>query len=260
MIPTLDSFDFHHSGGGVTGGVSEARKSHPSRPLLNDESRLKSVKPDWTCVLFDLDGTLADSAPGITATLALMFKELGMPIPAPAELLKYVGPPILDAFQDFAGMNVKKSERALDIYRRFYLENGTKGVTVYPGIPAMLRAVHASRLMVSLATSKPEPPAIAFLKEHDLLRYFDVITGASDDETRSAKVDVVAEALRRLKAAGADISRPVMVGDRDFDVDGAAQNDIPTIYVEWGYGSPAESSGAIASVATARELTKLLLP
>ena len=54
------------------------------------------MKPDWTCVLFDLDGTLADSAPGITATLGLMFQELGMPVPAPAELLKYVGPPILD--------------------------------------------------------------------------------------------------------------------------------------------------------------------
>jgi phosphoglycolate phosphatase len=218
------------------------------------------VTPDWTCVLFDLDGTLADSAPGITATLALMFTELGMPVPSPAELLRYVGPPILDAFHDFAGMDAKGAARALDIYRRYYLENGTKGVKVYPGIPGLLRSLHRSPLAVSLATSKPEPPAIHFLTRFDLLQYFDVITGASADERRSAKADVVEEALRRLKRAGADVSRPVMVGDRDYDIEGAAENEVPTIYVEWGYGSPAEAVGAIASAATASELKKLLLP
>lgn len=218
------------------------------------------MKPDWTCVLFDLDGTLADSAPGITSTLGLMFKELGMPIPAPAELVKYVGPPILDAFHDFAGMSGEKAQRALDIYRRFYLENGTKGVTIYPGIPGLLRSLHRSHLTISLATSKPEKPALRLLDSANLTRYFDVITGASIDETRSAKADVVAEALRRLEKSGADVSRPVMVGDRDYDVDGAAANQVPTIFVEWGYGSPAESVGAIAAASTAAELKKLLLP
>lgn len=217
------------------------------------------MTPDWTCVLFDLDGTLADSAPGITATLGLMFEELGMPIPAPAELLKYVGPPILEAFHDFAGMSPKKAQAALDIYRRFYLENGTNGVTIYPGIPGLLRSVDGSHLATSLATSKPEKPALKLLDSANLTRYFDVITGASIDETRSAKADVVAEALHRLRKAGADVSRPVMVGDRDYDIDGAAANDVPTIFVEWGYGSPAESIGAIASAATAAELKELLL-
>ncbi|HEY9499079.1 MAG TPA: HAD hydrolase-like protein [Terrimesophilobacter sp.] len=217
------------------------------------------MKPDWTCVLFDLDGTLADSAPGITATLGLMFQELGMPVPAPAELLKYVGPPILDAFHDFAGMSKEKAQAALDIYRRFYLENGTNGVTIYPGIADLLRSMHSSPLAISLATSKPEKPALRLLDNANLTRYFDVVTGASVDETRSAKADVVAEALRRLEKWGADVSRPVMVGDRDYDIDGAAANQVPTIFVEWGYGSPAESAGAIASAATAAELRDLLL-
>ncbi len=218
------------------------------------------MTPDWTCVLFDLDGTIADSAPGITATLALMFTELGMPVPTPAELLRYVGPPILEAFHDFAGMNEKKAARALDIYRRYYLENGTKGVKVYPGIPVLLRSLHRSPLRVSLATSKPERPARALLDAHDLTRYFDVIAGASVDETRSAKADVVEAAIHRLERVGADTSRPVMVGDRDYDIEGAGEHDIPTIFVEWGYGAPAEAVGAIASVSTASELRKLLLP
>ena len=75
------------------------------------------MKPDWSCILFDLDGTIADSAPGITATLAHMFEALELPVPAPAELLRYVGPPILDAFRDFAGFSPEKSAHALKIYR-----------------------------------------------------------------------------------------------------------------------------------------------
>ena len=96
---------------------------------------------------------------------------------------------------------------------------------------------------MSLATSKPELPATNMLNTYGLRQYFDVITGASEDESRSAKADVVAEALRRLAAIGADVSRPVMVGDRIHDVEGAAAHNVPTIYVEWGYGSPAEQAG-----------------
>jgi phosphoglycolate phosphatase len=218
------------------------------------------MKPPWSCVLFDLDGTLADSAPGITATLAHMFQALELPVPSPAELLRYVGPPILDAFRDFAGFSPERSAHALAIYRREYALNGVTGTSAYPGIGALLRAIHKSGMPISLATSKPERPARRMLEHYGLIQYFDVITGASEDETRSAKADVVAEALRRLAAKGVDISKPVMVGDRVHDVEGAAAHNVPTIFVEWGYGSPAEQVGAVAVAATPAQLQELLLP
>ena len=217
------------------------------------------MNTDWTCILFDLDGTITDSAPGITASLGLMFEELGKPVPAPAELLAYVGPPILDSFRDLAGMTQEESAQALAVYRRHYLENGTSNSSVYPGIPQLLRAIHKSPLLLSLATSKPEFPAAVMLDNANLTQYFDVITGASADEVRSAKADVIAEALVRLKALGADISNPVMVGDRKHDVEGAAANGVPTIFVEWGYGSPAEHVGTIDVVQTPEQLLPLLL-
>jgi phosphoglycolate phosphatase len=217
------------------------------------------MKPDWSCILFDLDGTIADSAPGITATLAHMFEALELPVPAPAELLRYVGPPILDAFRDFAGFSPEKSAQALKVYREEYALNGVTGTSAYPGIREVLAAIHERGIPVSLATSKPELPATNMLNTYDLRQYFDVITGASEDETRSAKADVVAEALRRLSAIGADISKPVMVGDRIHDVEGAAAHNVPTIYVEWGYGSPAEQAGAIDVAKTPEELRTLLL-
>ena len=90
--------------------------------------------------------------------------------------------------------------------------------------------------------------------------YIDVMTGASEDETRSEKKDVIALALTRLEAFGADLSNPIMVGDRFYDVEGAAANGLPTIFVDWGYGSPAEQVGAVAVVSTPAELLHLLLP
>jgi phosphoglycolate phosphatase len=213
----------------------------------------------YSCILFDLDGTIVDSAPGITATLAYMFEQLGKPIPTPSELLRYVGPPLLDSFRDLAGFTPEESARALEIYREKYLNVGAYDATQYPGVGLVLKAVHESPLPMSLATSKPETPATLILEHFNLARYFDIITGASDDEVRSAKKDVVAEALIRLAAMGADVSRPVLVGDREHDVHGAAANNVPTIFVDWGYGSVAEQAGSIAVVKTPEELETLLL-
>jgi len=214
---------------------------------------------DYSCILFDLDGTIVDSAPGITATLAYTFETLGLPIPTPSELMKYVGPPLLDSFRDYAHFTPEQSAEALVIYREKYLNVGAYDATQFPGVGLVLKAVHESALPMSLATSKPELPATLILEHFNLANYFDIITGASDDEVRSAKSDVVAEALLRLKAMGADVSRPVLVGDREHDVLGAAANDVPTIFVEWGYGSVAEQAGAVAVVSTPEELKALLL-
>ncbi len=213
----------------------------------------------WTAFLFDLDGTIIDSAPGITASLAWTFERLGRPVPSPAELLAFVGPPILDSFRDLAGMNVAEAEHALEVYRPHYLQTGVFNSSVYPGIPALLKRVHESGRPISLATSKPELPATTALDFYGLKQHFTVITGASEDEVRSRKADVVEEALIRLQAIGADLSNVVMIGDREHDVHGAAEHGIPTIMVEWGYGSPAEQVGTIGVASTAEHLGDLLL-
>jgi phosphoglycolate phosphatase len=93
------------------------------------------VIPTWSCFLFDLDGTILDSAPGITASLAWTFERLGRRVPSQAELLAYVGPPILDSFRDLAGMDPEQSRHALEIYRPHYLQTGLFNSSVYPGMP-----------------------------------------------------------------------------------------------------------------------------
>jgi len=213
----------------------------------------------FTSILFDLDGTIVDSAPGITKSLRYTFAELGRPIPSPANLLGYVGPPILDSFMERGGMSMGEAAEALAIYRPHYLEVGALDSSVFRGVPEILSAIHEAGIPLSLATSKPETPAKLILANFGLLGYFDVITGASDDEVRSAKKDVVAEALLRLAAIDADLSATVLVGDRIHDVEGATANGVPTIFVDWGYGSADEQIDAIAVAHDPAELQELLL-
>ncbi|MBN9605532.1 MAG: HAD hydrolase-like protein [Actinomycetales bacterium] len=220
---------------------------------------MPAVTPSrFSAVLFDLDGTIVDSAPGITSSLGWMYEQLGLPVPPPAELLRWVGPPILDSMRDLAGFDPEQSVRALDIYREHYLHTGVFDAQVYPGVPEVLRAIHEAGIPLSLATSKPETPARMILDHFGLSPYFDEFTGASDDETRSSKDAVVEEALRRLARDGADLDRPVLVGDRHHDVEGAAAHGVPTIFVTWGYGAPAEHAGARAVVDTTDELFEAL--
>jgi len=212
----------------------------------------------YSCILLDLDGTITDSAPGIISTLKWTLEQIGQPVPPSEDLLKWVGPPIMDSFRDFAGLNLEQANEALAVYRAKYLDDGAYDSTLFPGMPALIRDIHRRGIPFSLATSKPELPATLMLEHFDLANHFTVITGASADEVRSEKADVIAEALVRLEGVGADLSNPVMVGDRIHDVEGAAAHGIPTIGVDWGYGAAEEFVDAIAVVSTPAELAGLL--
>jgi phosphoglycolate phosphatase len=213
----------------------------------------------WSTILFDLDGTITDSAPAITSSLARTFAILGRPVPSAAELLAYVGPPLLAAFREYAGMTAAEAHEALTVYRSDYQGPASFDTAVYPGVAGLIKRIHQAGIPLALATSKPETHAIKILEHFELAQYFTVMVGASEDETRSAKAEIVAEALERLRAAGADVSSPVMVGDRGYDAEGAAANGVPAILVEWGYGSPAEATAATAVVHSADQLARLLL-
>jgi phosphoglycolate phosphatase len=213
----------------------------------------------FTVVLVDLDGTIVDSARGITATLAYTLRRMGLPVPPPSRLLEFVGPPIMDGFRDLAGLDPEQSITALQIYRERYASHGAFDAEVYPGMPEALRALGAAGLPIALATSKPETQAARILEHFGLIDLFAVVAGASDDERRSDKADVIAWALGLLDDARIDRSLPVMVGDRIHDVHGAAAHGIGTVFADWGYGSPAEASGAVAIAGRPHDLPGVVL-
>ena len=219
---------------------------------------MSTTSEPYSVVLVDLDGTIIDSAPGITSTLADTLLELGLPAPPPARLLEFVGPPILDGFRDLVGLDAEQSQRALAVYRSRYRERGAYDASPYPGIRAALVAIRDSGLPLAVATSKPETQAIKILEHFGFTDLFVVIAGASDDERRSEKADVITWCLGLLAESGVDVAHPVMIGDRIHDVEGAAQHGIPTLFAGWGYGSPAEAAGAVAVAESPTDLPELV--
>ncbi|WP_424466203.1 HAD hydrolase-like protein [Pseudoclavibacter helvolus] len=224
----------------------------PSTNLV-DLARGTGVAP-FTAVLWDLDGTISDSAPGILNSLRAVLSSYGLPIPSDAELLKHVGPPIHETFAAYGLDPVEATER----YRTIYRESDSFIGDPYPGILDLIRDVHAAGIPQSTATSKPETSARVILESYGVADRFLTITGASDDEVRSAKADVIEEALRRLEVAGVDLSNVLMIGDRFYDVQGSAEHDVPAVYVSWGYGRLGEEEGSVGVADSAERLRAFL--
>ena len=130
-------------------------------------------------------------------------------------------------------------------YREYFGEKGLFENEVYAGIPDVLAALKQAGKTLLVATSKPEIYTNRILEHFDLARYFDVVAGATMDETRNEKADIIAYALKQI--ADADPSKIVMIGDRKFDILGARENGIDSIGVLYGYGSRAELEEAQAT-------------
>ncbi|WP_396655953.1 HAD hydrolase-like protein [Microbacterium sp.] len=220
-----------------------------------------ALRSPFSCVLWDLDGTLVDASDGILRRLGITLQRFGRPEITRAELAHWIGPPMFESFQVQLGMSPAEAAEALIYYRELALKDGyTTDVRLMPGMAELLHELHAAGVPQSIASSKPEVQVEALLDHFDLTPYFSAVVGAAADEsTRSSKAEVVGEALRRLEAAGAPVDRAVLVGDRHHDIDGGAVHGVPVIFVRWGFSWPHEAEGAQASVDDVDQLRALLL-
>ena len=212
-------------------------------------------------MLWDVDGTIIDASDGILRRLTVTLEHFGKRPPTRAELVHWIGPPMYESFQVNVGMSPAESSEAVAFYRVLGKADGyTTGAKLFDGIDVLIRDVAAAGIPQATASSKPEVQVVALMDHFDLSTSLTAIVGATPDEkTLSAKSDIVAEALRRLAAAGVDTSRPVLVGDRHHDVEGGAANDVPVIFVRWGFSWPHEADGAQAAVDDVARLRTLLL-
>ena len=216
------------------------------------------MKP-YDTILFDLDGTLTESSLGITNSVAYALRKMGHPVPSREALHIFIGPPLSETFTKCCGMTPEEATQAIACYREYYHDRGIFENAVYEGIEPLLKKLRDAGKTLILATSKPEEVSIQILDHFGLSQYFTHIAGATMDDTRSKKSDVIAYALKGCQPA--DLRRTVMVGDRHHDIDGAKHFGMKSIGVTYGFGSAEElqNAGADYIVHSPREVADLIL-
>ncbi len=195
-------------------------------------------------VIFDLDGTLTDSAEGIVASFLHALSHIGAAVPEGDLAAQIVGPPMDDTFRA-----MELGEYVDDAIAAFRAEYGARGWamnSLFDGITQLLGDLSAAGVRLAVATSKLEPTARRILAYFGLEQYFEVVAGASPDGSRKTKTEVLAHALAQLQPLP---ERVLMVGDRSHDVHGAAAHGIDAVVVGWGYGQ-ADFAGSGAPTAT----------
>lgn len=220
---------------------------------------MKEKVMEYSTILFDLDGTLTESAPGIVNSVAYALDKFGIEVQDKADLLCFVGPPLKDSFQNYYGLDEVQAVQAVAYYREYYSAKGLFENRVFDGIQEMLLVLKSAGKQLLVATSKPEFFSEQILKRFGIAPYFNFIAGATMDETRTAKSEVIAYALEQIPDV--DKKEIVMVGDRHHDIEGAIANGLDSIGVTFGYGSREEltQAGATYIADSVEELLKLLL-
>ena len=202
-------------------------ESKGTRPGKKEQSMRKQH------ILFDLDGTLTDSMPGITRAVQYALRRYGIEETNLDALKPFVGPPLTDSFMEFYGFSEKDAHEAVYVYREYYNERGWAENEPYEGIVEMLRVLQEDNRMLYVATSKPEAMAKRVRKD-DVIRYV-------MEQCSLTKKDQV-----------------IMVGDRKHDIEGAHQAGIPAVGVLYGYGGSKEllAAGADWIAATPKEVSE----
>ena len=225
---------------------------------------LKSVllkpKKDFRAMLFDLDGTLTNSAPGIKRSLRYALDKLGVTGYDPAVLDKFLGPPLIWSFKTYMGLDDDTAAEGLRLYRQDYNERGGKyDAEVYEGIPELLAALRDSGVPLGVATVKPENTAKEVLEHFDLMKYFETVSGGAPEEKKAEKKEMILRALERMDISADD--SVLMIGDRVFDIEGGIGAGVRTLGVGYGFGGAAElrTAGADYIALTAADIRGLVV-
>lgn len=207
----------------------------------------------FDCCLFDLDGTLTESAPGIVRSVEYALQKLGAAIPGEAELRDFVGPPLSASFARHCGLSSEEIRRAVEFFRERYAVKGIYENALYPGVGELLGSCRERGLRLAVASSKPEEHVRTVLSHFGIAACFDVICGSPIERERDGKVrssdkeEIVRLALHSLEGKAGrpeTLSRTAMIGDRSFDMLGAAANGVCPVGVLYGYGSREELENA----------------
>lgn len=205
---------------------------------------------------FDLDGTLIDSAVGITRCVAYALEKMQQPVPPEAALRKWIGPSLRTSFGPLFN-DAQRVEQAVELYRERFEVLGWQEHDIYAGIGEVVQGLHAAGHRLAVVTAKNEPHAQRIIEHLPFGSCFEDVIGATPDGSRSDKPQLIAEALQRLSLAPAQCW---MIGDRRMDIEGARHHGMRNVGVLWGFGGREEllAAGAGRLAETPDELAAVL--
>ncbi len=204
----------------------------------------------YTYLLFDLDGTISESAPGIIRSVRYGLAAVGIDEDDMDKLHTFIGPPLNTQMKKLYDMKDEDIVTAVLKFRELYESSAIYDCSAYEGIEALLKDARAAGYKLAVASSKPEPSVKEIIRHFGFADLFHVICG-SDPKNEfkkgsnfNQKAWTIQTALSRLEAQGAPkedlASHAVMIGDTGYDADGAAMMHLPCIGVTYGYGSREE--------------------
>lgn len=212
----------------------------------------------YKSILFDLDGTLTASGPGITKGVQYALRKFNIEVNDLKSLERFIGPPLTDSFMEFYKFSKEDSEKALSYYREYYGDIGIFENELYPGIISLLQELQKLKFDLYVATSKPATYAVKICEYFDIAKYFIDIQGSDINANLLKKTEIIEQIITKHKL---NKLQTLMVGDREHDVIGAVNNGIVCVGIGHGYGSKQEliHSGAAYYVNNAGELFDFLV-
>ncbi len=207
--------------------------------------------------VFDMDGTLLNTAPGIIESMRLMQKELGMPEYADEkEYYRFIGPPLYPAFQQYWGMTQEEAQRALDIFRRSYADTGIYNSRVYDGVFPMLEDIRSRGGKIAIATMKVEKFARIATDHFDLTSRIDCLYGYDDDRSPT-KADLIRGALAHMGET--DSAKVLMIGDSMYDCEGAKEAGVDFAAVHFDNPSALANRDVVLIASSMAEVHRFIL-
>ncbi len=215
------------------------------------------MKSKYDAVLFDFDGTIADTGRGIFSSIQYAVECLGFEPLDVETLRRFIGPPIYDSFKRELGLDDEKSDFAVKKYREKYAEKGIYELDVYDGIIPLMKKLRENGIKIGIASSKPQNFLIRIVDFLGLSDLVDFISAPSADDTPQSKASLINNSAEALNTGKDKI---LMVGDRYFDIDGANGAGVESVGVTFGYGSEEElkKSGATFIAGCADEIADII--
>lgn len=214
---------------------------------------------NFRTILFDLDGTLTDSSPGIINSVRYALDKMSLKIPDDEVLNKFLGPPLTYSFEEFCGMGAEQAKQAAAVYRERYKDYCVIENSLYDGIYDVLEQLKSAGKILAVATTKPEVMAEKIVSHFGIRKFFTAVCGSAPDGSNGEKAGIIRNALE--KCGETDLGQAVMIGDRFYDIEGAKAVGIASIGALFGYGSRSEleEAGADYIASVPKDILEIVL-